>query len=99
MDPPGWRAPVLDQRFEQTQRMMREVTVVPVTSRPMTLAEVRVLHSLPSHLSYPEIADELVLSRHAVKSQAISVLRKLGVNGRSEAVARARALGLLPPTG
>jgi LuxR family transcriptional regulator, maltose regulon positive regulatory protein len=96
---PAWRSPALDQRFEQTHRLMREVSVAPASSHPLTLAELRVLHYLPSHLSYPEIADELVLSRHTVKSQAMSVFRKLGVNGRSEAVARARVLGLLPPTG
>lgn len=96
---PQWRTPVLDQRFEQTLQLMRDVSVVPATSHPLTLAELRVLHYLPSHLSYPEIADELVLSRHTVKSQAMSVFRKLDVNGRSEAVARARSLGLLPPTG
>jgi LuxR family transcriptional regulator, maltose regulon positive regulatory protein len=43
----------------------------------------------------PEIAAELFLSVHTVKSQAMSVYRKLGLHSRSQAVARARKLGLL----
>jgi DNA-binding NarL/FixJ family response regulator len=34
---------------------------------------------LTTHLSFQEIADEIRLSRNTVKSQAISVYRKLGV--------------------
>jgi LuxR family maltose regulon positive regulatory protein len=41
------------------------------------------------------IADRLFLSRHTVKSQLWSLYRKLGVHTRSEAVVRARELGLL----
>jgi LuxR family maltose regulon positive regulatory protein len=43
----------------------------------------------------PEIAGELFLSRNTIKSQAISIYRKLGATSRSRAVARARELGLL----
>jgi LuxR family maltose regulon positive regulatory protein len=43
----------------------------------------------------PEIAGELFLSRNTIKSQAISIYRKLGADPRSRAVARARELGLL----
>ena len=48
---------------------------------------------LSTHLSFPEIADELFLSRHTIKSQAMSIYRKLGVSSRSQAVTRARELG------
>jgi LuxR family maltose regulon positive regulatory protein len=63
----------------------------------LTTAELKVLQYLPSHLSFPEIGQQLWLSRHTVKSQAMSAYRKLGVSSRSEAVTRARQLGLLPP--
>ena len=50
---------------------------------------------LPTHLSFIEIADIQVLSPNTVKTQAISIYRKLGASSRSDAVARARELGLL----
>jgi LuxR family maltose regulon positive regulatory protein len=50
---------------------------------------------LATHLSFPEIGAELFLSPHTVKSQAMSLYRKLGVTSRSQAVARARDIGLL----
>ena len=62
----------------------------------LTTAELRVVQYLPSHLTFPEIGAQLWLSRHTVKSQAMSAYRKLGVTSRGEAVARARELGLLP---
>ena len=58
-------------------------------------AELRLLPLLATHLSYPEIAVELFLSANTIKSQAISIYRKLGVSSRSEAVLRLRKLGLL----
>ena len=45
-------------------------------------------------MSSPEIADELFLS-HTVKSQALSIYRRLGVSSRHQAVTRFRELGLL----
>jgi LuxR family maltose regulon positive regulatory protein len=61
----------------------------------LTVAELRVLPLLATHLSFPEIGAELFLSPNTVKSQAISVYRKLGVSSRSQAVAKARELALL----
>jgi LuxR family maltose regulon positive regulatory protein len=61
----------------------------------LTAAERRLLPLLTTHLTLKEIADHLSLSRHTVKSEAISIYRRLGVSSRSEAVARAIQLGLL----
>ena len=58
-------------------------------------AELRLLPLLATHLSFPEIAEELFLSRNTIKSEAISIYRKLGASSRSQAVARSRELGLL----
>ena len=63
---------------------------------PLTTAELRVLQYLPTHLSFPEIAKGLFVSRHTIKTQALAVYHKLGVSSRNEAVDRARHLGLLP---
>jgi LuxR family maltose regulon positive regulatory protein len=61
----------------------------------LTGAELRLLPMLSTHLSFPEIAREIFLSPNTVKSQAISIYRKLGASSRSQAVARSRELGLL----
>jgi DNA-binding CsgD family transcriptional regulator/alkylhydroperoxidase/carboxymuconolactone decarboxylase family protein YurZ len=61
----------------------------------VTTAELRLLPMLATHLSGPEIAAELFLSPHTVKSQQVSLYRKLGVSSRGQAVVRARELGLL----
>ncbi len=61
----------------------------------LTGAELRVLPMLATHLSFPEIGAGLFLSPHTVKSQAMSIYRKLGASSRSQAVTRSRELGLL----
>jgi LuxR family transcriptional regulator, maltose regulon positive regulatory protein len=61
----------------------------------LTAAELRLLPLLSTHLSFPEIAAEVILSRHTIKTQANAIYRKLGASSRSQAVARSRELGLL----
>ena len=61
----------------------------------LTAAELRLLPLLTTHLSFREIAEQLYVSRNTVKTQAISVYRKLNVSSRSEAIACARGLGLV----
>ena len=61
----------------------------------LTAAELRLLPLLSTHLSFPEIGEELFLSRHTVKSQANSIYRKLGASSRTQAVSRSLELGLL----
>jgi LuxR family maltose regulon positive regulatory protein len=61
----------------------------------LTTAELRVLQFLPTHLSFPEIADELYVSRNTVKTHVRAVYRKLTATSRSEAVEHAREAGLL----
>ena len=61
----------------------------------LTAAELRLLPLLSTHLSFPQIAEEMFLSRHTIKSQAMSIYRKLGAPSRSQAVTRSRELGLL----
>jgi LuxR family transcriptional regulator, maltose regulon positive regulatory protein len=61
----------------------------------LTAAELRVLPMLATHMSFPEIGAEMFLSPNTVKSQAMSIYRKLGVSSRHQAVTRSRELGLL----
>ena len=61
----------------------------------LTAAELRLLPLLSTHLSFPEIAEQMFLSRYTIKSQAMSIYHKLGASSRNQAVARSRELGLL----
>jgi LuxR family maltose regulon positive regulatory protein len=67
-------------------------------SSGLTRAELRLLPMLSTHLSFKEIGERLHVSRNTIKTQAISVYRKLGVSSRSEAVAVAADLGLVEAT-
>jgi LuxR family maltose regulon positive regulatory protein len=64
-------------------------------SSGLTPAELRLLPHLSTHLSFREIGERLHVSRNTVKTQAISVYRKLGVSSRSDAVAVAEDIGLV----
>jgi LuxR family transcriptional regulator, maltose regulon positive regulatory protein len=64
-------------------------------SSGLTAAELRLLPLLSTHLSFREIGERLFVSRNTIKTQAISVYRKLGVSSRSEAIERAIELGLV----
>jgi LuxR family maltose regulon positive regulatory protein len=61
----------------------------------LTIAELRILRFLPTHLSFREIGERLHVSTNTVKSQAHAVYGKLGAASRSEAVANASAVGLI----
>jgi LuxR family maltose regulon positive regulatory protein len=61
----------------------------------LTAAELRVLPMLATHLSFPEIGAEMFLSPNTIKSQAMSIYRKLGATTRNQAVTRSRELGLI----
>ncbi len=64
-------------------------------AEPLTARELEVLGLIGAGLSNQQIADRLVLSLATVKKHASSVLGKLDVESRTQAVARARQLGLL----
>jgi DNA-binding CsgD family transcriptional regulator len=68
-----------------------------LSERPSSLgtAGVRLLPWLSAHLSSREIGERLDLSRHTVKSQAMSIYRKLGVSSRGQAVQRLQEISLI----
>jgi LuxR family maltose regulon positive regulatory protein len=61
----------------------------------LTRAERRLLPLLATHLTFREIAGELEISRNTVKTQAISVYRKLRVTSRADAIEAASTLELI----
>jgi LuxR family transcriptional regulator, maltose regulon positive regulatory protein len=64
-------------------------------SSSLSTAELRLVPLLATHLSFREIGERLYVSQNTVKTQAISVYRKLGASSRSEAVQRLQEIGLL----
>src|SRR5207247_9633912 len=62
----------------------------------LTPRELDVLRLVAQGLGNKEIAAELDLSTHTVKYHLASVLAKLGVRSRTEAVSRGIRTGLLP---
>jgi LuxR family maltose regulon positive regulatory protein len=64
---------------------------------PLTKRELDVLRLLRTDLNGPDVARELVLSLHTVRSHTKSIYAKLGVNNRRAAVRRADELDLLAP--
>jgi LuxR family maltose regulon positive regulatory protein len=69
----------------------------PPLSEPLSDGELRVLRYLPTNLTAPEIAAELSISRHTVKTHMRHLYAKLGAHRRAQAVAHARDRGLLAP--
>jgi LuxR family transcriptional regulator, maltose regulon positive regulatory protein len=61
----------------------------------LTTAELRVLPLLATHLTFREIGQRLYVSQHTVKTQAMSIYRKLGATSRGQAVERVQEIGLL----
>jgi len=57
--------------------------------------ELEVLQLIAEGLTNPEIASRLFLSLNTVKVHARNIYGKLGVHNRTQAVARARVLGVL----
>jgi LuxR family transcriptional regulator, maltose regulon positive regulatory protein len=56
---------------------------------------LRLLPLLATHLTFREVGQRLYISQHTVKTQAISVYRKVGVSSRSQAVQQLQDLGLI----
>jgi LuxR family maltose regulon positive regulatory protein len=64
---------------------------------PLSDREIEVLQLIAEGLSNPEIAARLYLSPHTVKVHTRNIYGKLNVHSRTQAIACAQALGLLPP--
>jgi LuxR family maltose regulon positive regulatory protein len=63
---------------------------------PLSERELEVLALLAEGLTNREIASRLYLALNTVKAHTGSIYGKLGVHSRTQAVAKARTLGLLP---
>jgi LuxR family transcriptional regulator, maltose regulon positive regulatory protein len=92
-----WRPDLgtLPDQADQLRSQLDHIGAEAIGTASLTMAEQRLLPLLPTHHSFREIGQHLHLSQHTVKSQAMSVYRKLGVSSRGQAIQRARTLGLL----
>ena len=72
------------------------VTAVPGLVDPLTSRELEVLEMLAAGRSNQAIASQFVVTLDTVKKHVSHVLAKLGAANRTEAVTRARELGLIP---
>ena len=89
--------PDLGVLVEQARRLRAAIDTFKgdaVGASSLTAAELRLLPLLSTHLSLAEIGERLYVSRNTVKTQAVSIYRKLGVSSRSAAIARMNELGL-----
>jgi LuxR family transcriptional regulator, maltose regulon positive regulatory protein len=84
----------IDDGWAQTEAVTQSSTA---SAWGLTTAELRVLQYLPTHLSFPMVAEQLYVSANTVKTHARAVYRKLDASSRGEAVVRAREAGLLDP--
>jgi LuxR family transcriptional regulator, maltose regulon positive regulatory protein len=97
------RRPTLGTLVAEAKSVRARIATTPDQSSgwasTLTAAELRLLPLLTTYLSFGEIAERLFVSRNTVKTQAISIYRKLDASSRSEAIERAIELGLVdvPP--
>jgi len=89
------------QRAFDAQHAVRDprqgtTAAVPGLVEPLTARELEVLSMLTAGSTNPAIAGQLVVTLDTVKKHVTHILGKLGAANRTEAVARARELGLIP---
>ena len=70
---------------------------VVVGASALTAAELRLLPYLSTYLSFREIGERVGVSANTIKSQTMSIYRKLDVSSRGDAIAKAAAVGLTDP--
>jgi LuxR family transcriptional regulator, maltose regulon positive regulatory protein len=67
----------------------------PAPAEPLSDRELEILRLIGEGYTNQEIAGSLVITLHTVKKHSSNIFGKLGVSSRTQAVARARRLGLI----
>ena len=81
---------------QTAQAVRRAPGTAPGLVEDLTDREVEVLERLAAGKSNREIADDFVVTLHTVKKHVTHIFEKLGAANRTQAVALARQLGLIP---
>jgi LuxR family maltose regulon positive regulatory protein len=87
-----------NEQFASLTHLARETAAVDellAPIEPLTPRELEVLRLIANGDSNQRIAEKLVITLSAVKKHTGNIFKKLNVNSRTQAVARARRLGLL----
>jgi LuxR family maltose regulon positive regulatory protein len=97
---PDWgttdaRLAELAERCRRAEREADARGVAHMHPEALTVAELRVLPLLQTHLTRAEIAARLFVSPNTVGTHISSIFRKLGVSARGDAVQRAIEAGLI----
>jgi LuxR family maltose regulon positive regulatory protein len=74
---------ILPKQAEQLQAALAAIPAAVAGASSLTTAELQLLPLLSTHLTFRQIGERLHLSRHTVKSHALSVYRKLGASSRT----------------
>jgi LuxR family maltose regulon positive regulatory protein len=88
----AWRQPSLVTSFPSYED--RSISIQPLLE-PLSPREREVLHLIASGASNQEIAETLVIAPNTVKRHIGSLLAKLGVSNRTQALVQARKIGLI----
>lgn len=79
---------------EKTEPVLSDAA--PVTAHPLTQREWEVLQLMAQGLSNQEIAAALFVSLNTVKTHTSNIFSKLDVQRRTQAVQKAKVMGILP---
>jgi LuxR family maltose regulon positive regulatory protein len=86
---------ILRDQANQLRSQLDHLRGDAIGTAPLTTAELRLVPLLATYHTFREIGHSLHLSQHTVKTQALSIYRKLGVSSRGQAVQRVQEIGLL----
>jgi LuxR family maltose regulon positive regulatory protein len=92
LNPP---TPVSQSLMEKLPALLTRPDVESGAAEQLSTRELAVLRLIAQGCSNQEISDQLFISLHTVKTHASHINSKLGVERRTQAVARAKALGVL----
>jgi LuxR family maltose regulon positive regulatory protein len=73
-----------------------QISRIPGLLEPLSARELEVLQWMAAGKTNLEIAGQLIVARGTIKAHAANIFRKLDASNRTEAVANARRLGLIP---
>ena len=82
------------QKEDQSKKHLGSVTTETLIE-PLSEREIDILKCLAEGLSNREIAHRLTISLSTVKTHTRNIYTKLGVNSRTQAIAQARAWGII----
>jgi DNA-binding NarL/FixJ family response regulator len=78
-------------------RITRLQGETPAVPNPLTDRETQVINLISLGITYAEVAEELKVSLHTVRSHIENIYAKLNVHSKSAALKKSRELGVVPP--